>query len=369
MTSNRVRSLLLVSALGALIPACGSSDDAGTDAGRGAGGDGAGGGGNAGAGGDSVGGPPAYLEGEPPATLAHADAYDKMVALLSQATFTVDNLGDPVDFSASGATTPSAPTKLASLYFETETFHTSVQAVEDKRAGVPPMPDIGASLAQDFVQDLTLGAVSESPADARGGARFAGWHAVRTLDTYLLLRALQGLDERSGTGFDRALGLLWNAAGAPQGLGKRIADADAACGTQVLADLEAKLNEVRGPFAAALETRGELDPLDRKVIRVGDSPEYDAFVPQADRLLHEGLALSFVAGLRNTPLTALDQAQALAAYGALSPRVLALNPDGDTYVGQQLDQALPAQIDVAGMPGQPGIAGILTAAFGVTCAE
>lgn len=343
----------------------GGDDGGGSDADAGAGGEAAGGG--AGAGGEA-GAPPAFIEAEAPETLAHADAYDAMVDLLGQAGFTAENLGDPTRFSASGATEPSEPTQLASLYFETEGLNAAVQQVEDTRTGIMATPDIGASLAQEFVQDLTLGAVSDAAPEERGGAHFAGWHAVRTLDAYLLLRAIDGLSERSGTGFDRAVALLWDAEGRPHGLGRRIAEGDSACGGDTLGELRALFVDVRAPFATALTEKGELDALDRKKIQIGDSPEYDAFVPNADRLLHAGLAKAFVAGLQASPLTALDQAQGLAAYTALSARVMAVNPDGDTYIGQQLDQSLPSVIDVAGKPGMPGISGLITAAFGITCA-
>lgn len=338
----------------------GDDGDAGTG-GEAAGGGGSGNGGEAGA-------PPAFIEAEAPVTLAHADAYDAMADLLAQSTFTAENLGDPTRFSSSGATTPSEPTRLASLYFETDGLNAAVQQVQDTRTGIMATPDIGASLAQDFVQDLTLGAVSDGPPDERGGAHFAGWHAVRTLDAYLLLRAIDGLAERSGTGFDRAVGLLWDADGQPHGLGRRIAEGDAACGGDTLGELQALFVAVRDPFATALTEKGELDALDRKKIQIGDSPEYDAFVPNADRLLHAGLAKAFVAGLQASPLTALDQAEGLATYTALSARVMAVNPDGDAYIGQQLDQSLPSVIDVAGKPGMPGISGLITAAFGITCA-
>jgi hypothetical protein len=356
--------------LALLTPGCGllGEDDGGSgdtgDAGTG----GEASGGNGGGTGGAASGPPAFIEAEAPVTLAHADAYDAMADLLGEASFTAENLGDPTRFSSSGATTPSEPTRLASLYFETDGLNAAVQQVQDTRTGITPTPDLGAALAQDFVQDLTLGAVSDAPPDERGGARFAGWHAVRTLDAYLLLRAIDGLSERSGTGFDRAVGLLWDAEGHPHGLGRRIAEGDAACGGDTLGELQALFVEVREPFATALTEKGELDALDRKKIQIGDSPDYDAFLPNADRLLHAGLAKAFVAGLQVAPLTSLAQAQGLATYTALSARVMAVNPDGDTYIGQQLDQSLPSVVDVAGKPGMPGISGLITAAFGITCA-
>lgn len=303
-----------------------------------------------------------------PTTPDHAAAYDLMVDVASEPAFDVPSLGDPALFAGSPASEPSAPRVLASLYFESGDLDTDVQAVRDARQGIEPDAERGKAIGQRFVQSLTLGAASDASPDQRGGAHFMGWRAVRALDGYLLLRALDGFGERSGAGFDRAVGLLFDTDGAPHGLGRRLAEADAACGTELLADLSAALREVRDAFAAALEEKGEFDPLDRKVIEIGDSPEYDAFLLRADTLLHQGLALAFLAGLAADETTPLSQAQALSTYEILSPRVFAQNPESDAYIGQQLDQSLSSEIDLAGTDDEPGVRALMGAAFGVVCA-
>lgn len=367
-SSRAVMSALCALSLAA---ACGGESDAATDGGAG----GAGGGAESGGGstGGTTGGTPsaaiAPIDPETtPTTPAHAAAYDLMVDLAADAAFDVPSLGDPVLFAGSPASEPSAPRVLASLYFESGDLDADVQGVRDARQGIEPDPERGKAIGQRFVQSLTLGAASEGPADARGGAHFMGWRAVRALDGYLLLRAFDGFGERSGAGFDRAVGLLFDADGAPHGLGRRFAEADAACGTDALGEISAALREVRDAFAAALEEKGEYDPLDRKVIGIGDSPEYDAFLLRVDTLLHQGLALAFLAGLRADETTPLAQAQALSTYEILSPKVFAQNPDGDAYIGQQLDQSLASEIDLAGMDDEPGVRGLIGAAFGVVCA-
>jgi hypothetical protein len=366
-TRARLAALVLL-ASGALL-GCGSGgDDPAADAGASTGGAG-------GSGGDAVGGMTggaedtdiAPIDPTPPPTRPHAAAYDRMVDLVEQADFDATRLGDPVRFSSSVATEPSEPEVLASLYFETGGLNADIQAVADTRVGIEADPERGKAIGQRFVQSLTLGAAAEGPPDERGGAHFMGWRAVRALDGYLLLRALDGFAERSGAGFDRAVALLFDADGAPHGLGRRFALADAACGSDALAEVTAALRAVRDPFAAALEEKGEFDPLDRKVIGIGDSPEYDAFLSEIDTLLHRGLALAFLAGLRDEPTTGLQQAQALSTYEILSPKVFAQNPEGDAYIGQQLDQSLPSEIDVAGSDDEPGVRALIGAAFGVVC--
>jgi hypothetical protein len=351
---------------------CGGSDDTATDAGAG-GTAGGGATGEGGATGGSTGGAPstAIPPIEPdtqPTTPAHARAYDLMVALVDEEDFDVPALGDPALFAGSPATEPSAPGVLASLYFETAGLNADVQATRDTRQGIEADPERGKAIGQRFVQSLTLGAASEGSPEARGGAHFMGWRAVRALDAYLLLRAFDGFDERSGAGFDRAVGLLFDADGTPHGLGRRIAQADAACGTDALVSLKTALLDVRDPFATALEEKGEYDPLDRKVIGIGDSPAYDAFLLQVDTRLHQGLALAFLAGLKADETTPLAQAQALSTYEILSPKVFAQNPEGDAYIGQQLDQSLASEIDLAGIDDEPGVRALIGAAFGVVCA-
>lgn len=356
----------LALALGAALSltACQGSDDSAADGGASAG-DGATGG--TGAGGTGGGGL-APIEAEASPTLAEGAAFNAMAALAAREDFTAANLGNPSDFAATTATTPSHADQLASLYFETGGLGDAVQKVRDRRTGVTADDGAGARIAQGFVQDLTLGAVSADPPDTRGGAHAMGVHAVHTLDLFLLLRAQGGLEERSGAGFDRALGMLWAADGTPQGLGALIAAGDAGCGTHRLDDLRTAMTTVRDPFTAVLEEKGQLDALDRKVISAGDSPEFDAFMAQADRLMHEGVALFMLAHLKSPPLNSLDQATLRAAYGALTARVAVANADGDAYIGQQLDQNDAAAIDVAGTADQPGVRTILATAFGVVCA-
>jgi hypothetical protein len=290
----------------------------------------------------------------PAKTISYAHAYDQLRALASGAVTTA-TFGDAAAYISSDATSPTTPTELASLYYETDGLRAIVEGTTDTRPDRPERSDAGARAAQALATAFTLGGLSETPDGQRGSPQWHARTAVRRLDEFMLLRVSSDLAEHSAPGFDRALGYLIDADGAPTGLGKLIADADDVCGSayfQVTADA---LGAAQGPFKDALQTLGLPDALDRLRINVGQSPEYDAALILADKALTQGLGTAFLA-LLEQPMTSGVQAEALAAFEALAADVnLAgehacitepLGANAVDEVFRALDAGNPADIDL-----------------------
>ncbi|MFZ4735290.1 MAG: hypothetical protein ACOYM9_05065 [Bradymonadia bacterium] len=307
--------------------------------------------GDAGSGGAGPGtsGPLAFDPANAPTVVAHASAADRLLALARDDAFTNQTLGDAAAYSGNDATSPSAPDVMASVYFETEGLPTGVGAVRDRRAGVEKDDDAGSALAGRIALDFTTGFAATDAPNAYGGAAWAARRIARSLDAYLLLVASGGLEERSAAGWDRALGVLFDAEGGPVGLGRRIAEGDSHCGTQALETLRTTLRAVRGPFETALETLGKPDALDRLTIQPGESVEYDAALPTLMTALDAGLASAFVAALDAPEFDGRDQAEAEAIWSGLSARARAVDAEVDDAVTVGLGQADSGTIDRAAL--------------------
>jgi len=122
-----------------------------------------------------------------------------------------------------------------------------------------------------------------------------------------------------------------------------------------------KLSEVREPFAAALERDGLPGPLGPVEIEAGQSPEYDAAIDEVAALVVRGLGTALLLALSGE-MDSNVQAEALAAYRALSPSVRLASSPADGEIGSALDAMNPAEIDVASVRSK------LEAQLGVTCA-
>ncbi|MCA9540394.1 MAG: hypothetical protein KC620_15955 [Myxococcales bacterium] len=326
----------------------GGHDDAGAGGEGGMGGEG-GAGGMGGMGGSPL--PPAAraperLEAEPADTLAHAAAYGAMVALARSQGFTAVNVGEPQPFIASMATEPTERDVLSSLYYESTDFPEKVGGSRDRRPGLDRDDDAGARISQRVATSLQLGAVADGPPANRGGARWHGLQAARRLDAYFLIAAFRHLDERSAAGYDRFIGLLWDADGRPHGIGTLVAETDAACGTDYLQTIADAIGGARDPFAEALMTLGLPDPLDRLVIEPGDSPVYDDAINTAMEAFEKALATAFVRPFAGE-VDSVVQAESLAALDALSARLRAASTDDADALGRTLDAMNPADVDAA----------------------
>ncbi|MEZ4470447.1 MAG: hypothetical protein R3F60_06520 [bacterium] len=304
---------------------------------------GGGGGGDAGPGGG--GGALTPIEG-PAETVGFAATYDRMGRVASVDGFANANIGDPAPYVNSEATTPTDDQALSSLYYETGGFADAIGRTRDRRPGVDKDDNVGDRIQQKVALALTLGFAAEGAASVRNGARWHAQLATRALDQYFLLAAWAGLAERSAAGFDRAVGVLWDASGTPHGIGARIQAADTACGTTHLADIKATLAAVRAPFAAELEASGLPDPLGRLVIAEGALPDYDAARDTVEGHLTAGLGLALVNALKSE-LDAPAQAAALAAYDALQARARASGVEGIDRVSALLDTSNPSDVDTA----------------------
>lgn len=308
---------------------------------------GGGGGGDAGpmggAGGGS-GGAPTPIEGEAD-TLAFTAAVDAMRAVAEMEAVAKGSLGDPAVYQVSDATTPTDDTVIASLYFETAGLTDAIGRTRDRRPGVTADDDAGSKIQNRVVSALTIGWASDTPS-GRGGPR---WHAVSAalaLDHYLLLAVYRGLAERSAAGYDRALGVLWTADGAPHGLGRLIERADVFCGTSTLDEIASILGGVRADFMAELAASGLPDALGRLVIEEGALPAYDDAIVEVTRLTAEAMQRLMAAELTETDFDAARQARALARNAMVQPW-LAANavPDADR-LGALLDASSPGEVDV-----------------------
>lgn len=335
----------------------GSSDGGGGEGGMG--GMGGGGGGDAGMAGPTA---PARLGDAPASTLAHGAALGALSRIAGDPGFDAARMGDPAAYLAEGGDTPTDPAIFASVYYQSSGLATAVEGSRDRRPGIEDGDDAGSRIASRVATAIQLGAVAEGDPIARGGARWHALQSARRLDAYTLYAGWQALDERSAAGFDRFLGLLWTAGGSPQGTGARLAAIDAACGTDHLGAVAEALSGARGPFATALDEVGLLDPLDRRVIREGDSPEYDAAIVSAIEAVADGLAVGLVRSVR-FGFGRSSQAEALGALDVIAADLRAADPMVLDMLGVALDSAEPDAID------REAAASAITGALGVDPCE
>lgn len=334
--------------------------------GGGGGNGGEGGGGGAGGGGDDSGVPPVEssapdrIEATPSESLEVAATIGALGALAGAEGFDVAAMGDPGVYVASEATTPSAPGVFASVYYESGDFAETLEGARDRRPGVMADDDAGLGIASRIARAIQLGAVADVAA-GRGSARWHGLQAAGRLDALTLYLGWRALDERSAAGFDRFVGLLWDAAGQPHGTGARLAAVDAACGSGHLEAIGTGLGAVREGFIAALAADGRLDPLDRLVIEAGQDPAYDAAIEVAIDGVEAGLATALLLELQAVPFTAENQATALALLDVLSADLRAAGGEALDVLGRTLDSQSPGEVDTAGA--QAAVEG----ALGVSC--
>lgn len=318
----------------ALVCGC---DDGGDDSGDAAMGMG-------GAGGGVSAGPPAPIEGGAN-TLAFTATIDRMRAVAEAPGIAKGNIGDPAEYVGSEATRPTDDTALSSLYYESGDLEDAVGRLRDRRPQVDGSDGVGGLIQNRIASALTIGWATDTPS-GRGGPRWHALHAALSLDQYLLLTVYAGLAERSASGFDRALGVLWDADGNPHGLGALIAKADAFCGTSTLDEVAAQLSAVRDPFIAELEASGLPDALGRLVIEVDALPAYEMAVEQVTVLTAEAMQRLFAAELTETEFDAARQARALMRYGMVAPWLAAKDVEGAAELSAQLDAANAADVDV-----------------------
>lgn len=316
------------------------------------GGDGGGGGEAGGAGGEAGGGPgptpgaPSLIGEATPESAAYATALGALARLAESDGFDAAAMGDPAVYIPSDATTPSAPMVFASVYYESGDLAETIEGASDRRPGLERDDDAGPRIASAVARAIQLGAVSEGPADMRNGARWQALLAARTLDGFAPIYGWRALAERSADGYDRFVALLWDAGGRPHGVGARLAAIDATCGTDSLSTIAQTLSGVRAPFIAALDELGQLDPLDRRVIEEGDSPEYDAAIATALEALEQGIAVGLLAAL-TSPMTGAGQAETLGSLAAIQARLRAADAGAYDTLNATLDDMDPSAIDPA----------------------
>ncbi|MGK0358495.1 MAG: hypothetical protein ACI9U2_000784 [Bradymonadia bacterium] len=324
----------------ALVWGCDDGGDGSGDAGEGMGG----------AGGGVSAGPPTPIEGSAD-TLAFAATIDRMRAVAEAPGIAKGNIGDPAVYVGSEATSPTDDTALSSLYYESGALEEAVGRLRDRRPQVDKDDSVGERIQNRIASALTIGWATDTPS-GRGGPRWHALHAALSLDQYLLLAVYTGLVERSASGFDRALGVLWDANGDPHGLGALIAKADAFCGTSTLNDVAAQLSSVRAPLIAELEASGLPDALGRRVIEEGALPAYETAVEQVTVMTAEAMQRLFAAELTETAagsngqLDAARQARALMRYAVVAPWLAANAVEGAAELSAELDAANAADVDV-----------------------
>ncbi|GMV39362.1 MAG: hypothetical protein AMXMBFR64_10780 [Myxococcales bacterium] len=271
--------------------ACDSSDDSATNTG---------GGGNGGkGGGDATGGPSTtyapFSQANLQNQLLRVGAYEQIQTIRKGESFKAADFGGACDQWSGDVTTPSDPTKLASLYVETAELAAKVAGRKDDHAF-----NLGAEVGKQIhgrICDAIAAGSAVPDTTGRDDLNGLGWHS-QVLDKGLQHffyqsvhhELVQGARAKWDEGFGYS-GLDFGGDPAKaSGIGKTAATRDTNCGTTYARDLHAALIQGRDQLDAALKAAGKSGDADALDTIPADLQET---IDEIDRMLLEVFAISF----------------------------------------------------------------------------
>lgn len=270
------------------LSACDSSDDTANT-----------GGGSSG-GGDATGGSQAttyapFSQANLQNQLLRVGAYEQIQTLRKGEGFKAADFGGSCDAWSGDVTTPSDPTKLASLYVETAELAAKVAGRTDDH-GYAEGAEVGKQIHGRICDAIAAGsAVADSTGkDDKNGLGWYGQVLDKGLQHFFYQSVHHELVQGARAKWDEGFGYSGlDFGGDPakaSGIGKTAATRDTNCGTTYARDLHAALIQGRDQLDAALKAAGKAGDADALETIPADLQET---IDEIDRMLLEVFAISF----------------------------------------------------------------------------
>lgn len=253
-------------------------------------------------------------------------AYEQIKGIVGAAALSSAQFGSDCSKYSPTATTPSDPSKLASLYVESATLQTSVLKRKDKHADNSGA-DLGKAIDAQICTSLAAGATTTAATDAVGGVQWHGQLVVKGLLHYFYAALYGYLASGNRKDWDEAMA-AWGKSfdgKADSGLAGLAAKRDTQCGTQLGKDIWSKLLSGRAILADALAKEGKTGNADNLATL---PTELKALQTAIDGQLQQVFALSLgheLVQIQAGTAVAVKLAEGRAFWRILKPRVAAFD--------------------------------------------
>lgn len=341
-----IRRATLTLCVLALAAACNTSDDATSPTTGGTGATG----GTGSAGGSAAKTYVPFGEANLQAQLLRVGAYEEIQRIRTGDAFSAADFGTSCETWSPGAPTPSAPTKIGSLYVETAELSTKVESREDDH-------DInkGAAIGAE-IHGRICGAIFEGGAvaetvdkDVIGGIAWQAQVVDKSLQHFFYLSVFHELSLGARAKWDEGFGYTGFAQDGDlakaQGIAKTARSRDENCGTTYGRDLFAKLVEGHAQLDAALKAEGK-DGNEDTLAKVPD--DLAETIGEIDRLFLEVFAISMAREfieLAAGEEPAIKLIEGRSFFRILEPHLRAADPDLAAKMAAEVDRDDPTAVD------------------------
>ncbi len=295
-------------------------------------------------------------------------AYEKIKAIVGDAKLDAAMFGGGCDKYSATATTPSDPTKLASLYVESATLQASVKKRKDKHADNAGA-DLGTLIDTQICASLAAGATTTAASDAVGGVQWHGQLIQKGLLHYFYAAWYGYFFSGSRKDWDELMAAYGKSfdGKVEAGLAGLVAKRDANCGTTLAKDIWPKLLGGKAILEAALTKEGKAGNAEALTTL---PPELTTLAAELDSKMQQVFALSLGHEFQEIAAgksAVVKLAEARAFWRIVKPRVAAFDKAKGTKHTETLDkveQDDPAKVDtVAGLAAIKAVWGLDVAAL------
>lgn len=253
-------------------------------------------------------------------------AQTKIAAIVDGDKFAAGDFGKPCGQYNAKAATPSDPTKIGSLYVESQALQGNVQERQDKHADNAGA-EIGKQLDAQICAAIEAGGKTTAGKDAVGGVLWHGQIVAKSLLHYQYVAWYDYLRAGNRTDWDEGMGVYGRSFDGKTagGLAELAAERDAACGTTLAKEIWTALLTGKALVDGALKKAGKNGPED-ELDKL--TPELDALSATVDGKMQQVLALAVgheLAELQAGKGGAVELMEARMFWQMLKPRVLAFD--------------------------------------------